>query len=91
MCFGSRSRNSRSIDCTPSALSLIRICIIELIVTSFLLIGLSLVGHFCMVIADQLRRPKRRDLRLGDDFHESLRPKRTPIYSPGARAASASA
>ena len=56
----------------------------ELIVSSFFLIGLTLLGQVATVIADQLRRPKRRTFRVGEDSHESPPPKRAPIYSAGA-------
>ena len=39
----------------------------ELIITSFLLTGLSLFGHLSLVVAEQLRRPKRRIWRFADD------------------------
>lgn len=51
----------------------------ELIVTSFLLIGLSLCGHVGSVIADQLRRPKARVWRFGEAFPEPPPRKRAPI------------
>jgi hypothetical protein len=51
----------------------------ELIVTSFLLTGLSLFGHIGSVVADQLRRPKRRNWRFGEAFHEPRPPKRASI------------
>lgn len=50
----------------------------ELIVASFLLIGVSLFGQMAMVIADQLRRPRRRIFRLGEESQEPP-PKRAPI------------
>ncbi len=58
----------------------------ELIVTSFLLIGLSLFGHVATVIADQLRRPSRRERVIADDPDRHPPPKRMPVYSDAAGA-----
>lgn len=60
----------------------------ELIVTSFLLIALSLFGHISSVVADRLRRPKRRVFSVADDSPSS---KRAPVYSPAATADTAAA
>ncbi len=57
----------------------------ELIVTSFLLIGLSLFGHVATVIADQLRRPSRRERVIADPHHHPP-PKGMPVYSDAAGA-----
>ena len=51
----------------------------ELIVSSFLLIGLSLFGHIGSVIGEQLRRPRRRVFRVANDAHEPPPPKRAPV------------
>ena len=63
----------------------------ELIVTSFLLTGLLLLGDISSVIADRLRRPKRRVFRGAHASHEPLPSKRTPIYSPAPTAQAANA
>lgn len=52
----------------------------ELIVSSFLLIGLSFFGHISSVVADQLRRPKRRVWRFGEAFHEPPPPSNTQTH-----------
>lgn len=53
----------------------------ELIVTSFLLTGLSLFGHIGTVIAEQLRRPKRRVFRIAVASHDPPPPsRRAPKY-----------
>ena len=61
----------------------------ELIVTSFLLLSLSLFGHIGSVVADQLRRPKARVWRFSGAFHEPPPAKGAPIYplAPAAQAA----
>jgi hypothetical protein len=56
----------------------------ELIVSSFILLGLSLFGHLGSVIADQLRRPKRRVWRFGEEFLEPPPPTHAEIYSAAA-------
>lgn len=61
----------------------------ELIVTSFLLIALLLVGDIGSLVADQLRRPRRRVFRLANDSHEPPPSKRAPIYSPALTAQAA--
>lgn len=42
----------------------------ELIIASILATFLALFGHLSTVIAEQLRRPKRRVWRFGDDSYE---------------------
>lgn len=58
----------------------------ELIVTSLLLTALSLFGHIGTVIAEQLRRPRRRVFRAPDDSYEPPPSWRAPAYLTGAAA-----